>query len=718
MSKDNSQPETIVRNMVEGRRLKKALALSLFLALALGLLYIHLLALPQRYSVGQVVPYSIFAPATFMFEDASLLEALRGSDEFKVVDQTVKPRLLQRFENFRREFDELRSEVQAGAREAGNASGVVTDKDLQPFTRRISAQAERYKIDAGAIRFYLKLQDDDLAQFFSVARTTLELQLDGVVTAEGVKALREGVLQKIIVNPVMLYTYFLEPNILDWQAPELTAEQRRAATVEIAEGSVIVRRGEQLTERMSLQIESLTEPYTARQWRLFYGSVMLLLVLMVLWYKHLRRFARRILDRASTIGQLCGLWLTFLFLGIVIGRLPFEHAYYAVSFSVAALAIVVVLLYDSRFALYFALGLVFMLATVLNFGYGLMLYTLIAALLPPVLLYPGCHRRVQVAFALKQGALNLVVAGVVQFIQMEPLSWQVLAIAAVSGIGAAVVALGLLPVIESITAHLTPGKLTDLLNPENALLKRLKREAHGTYVHSVFVSDLTEEACKEIGAEWLIAKVGALYHDIGKLKRPGFFAENIHDLAKNPHQGLPPETSAKIITDHVKDGLAMAREAALPLDLLPYIAEHHGNYVIRYFFRKAQKLHEENPEKYPAPDIDEFRYEGPLPRSRETGVVMLADVTEAIVRAGNASTVEELTRIVDDVIEEKLEEEQLVQSGLTVGDLAKVKQAFLRMLSAQRHARVVYPETQGDFDFHHGKPRGAEIRDAAKAPGG
>jgi putative nucleotidyltransferase with HDIG domain len=704
--------------MMEGRRLKKTVALLLFLGLASGLLYVHLIAWPQSYAVGEVVPYAIFAPAAFEFEDASLIESLRESGDFKVVDRSVKPQVLQSFENFRREFMQLRADVAAAVSAVHGEAASITDKDLEPFAQRIKAVAERYKIEQPALEFYLQLAESDLDAFFGQIRSELEQQLDGVVSRESIAQLRKDNLQNIYAKPVLLYPYFLEPNVLDWKPPEITAEQRRAATVEIAEGSLIARRGDVLTPRMSQQIEALREPFMKHQWRRFYGALMLLLVLMVLWYKHVRRFAQRILDRASTIGQLCGLWLVFLFLGIVIGRLPFENTYYAVSFAVAALAIVVVLLYDSRFALYFALGLALMLATVLNFGYGLMLYTLIAALLPPVLLYPGCHRRIQVSFALKQGALNAVVAGVVLYTQLEELSWQVVLIAATSGIGAAVIALGLLPVIESITAHLTPGKLTDLLNPENAILKRLKREAHGTYVHSMFVADLTEEACKDIGAEWLIAKVGALYHDIGKLKRPGFFAENIHDLSRNPHQGLPPETSAKIITDHVKDGLHMARDAGLPLDLLPYIAEHHGNYVIRYFYHKALKLHEEDPEKHPAPEIDDFRYEGPLPHSRETGVLMLADVTEAIVRAGSAATVEELHKIVDDVVEEKLEEQQLVASGLTIGDLLKIKQAFVRILSAQRHARVVYPETQGDVDFHHGKPRPAEIRDAAKAPGG
>jgi hypothetical protein len=246
-------------------------------------------------------------------------------------------------------------------------------------------------------------------------------------------------------------------------------------------------------------------------------------------------------------------------------------------------------------------------------------------------------------------------------------------------------------VFETLTSQLTPGKLVELANPENELLKRLKREAHGTYAHSVMVADLAEEACRAIGARALLAKVGALYHDIGKLRRPGFFAENIHDLRKNPHQGLPPDTSVKILREHVLDGLHMARERRLPAELLPFIAEHHGTYLIKYFYYLATRLHQENAEKHPAPAVGNFSYQGPIPQSREAGVVMLADITEAMLRARPDATHEEAQQIVAGIVSEKIEEGQLTDSGLTLGELEQIKRAFGQILIAQRHQRLSYP---------------------------
>ena len=262
-------------------------------------------------------------------------------------------------------------------------------------------------------------------------------------------------------------------------------------------------------------------------------------------------------------------------------------------------------------------------------------------------------------------------------------------------------ALGLLPVMETVSTQLTPGKLNDLANQENELLRRLKREAHGTYAHSNMVADLAEEACRAIGARWMKAKVGALYHDIGKLKRPGFFAENIHNLAKNPHDGLPPETSAKILKDHVTDGLAMAKEARLPAELQQFIAEHHGDYLIKFFYHKALEAHRQDTDDNAEPQYKEFCYDGPLPRDRESGVVMLADITEAVTRARAEADSPQLSRIITEIINEKISEGQLVLSNLTIGDLDKIKKAFENTLAAQRHHRVTYPgKGPAPMQFH------------------
>ena len=399
--------------------------------------------------------------------------------------------------------------------------------------------------------------------------------------------------------------------------------------------------------------------------------------------------------------QISSLFILFLMLGLFIGRLPFNYFYYGVTFAASALAAVLVLVYDSHFSVYMALIMAIILSLALNFEANLLLYTSFGALLPSVILSPGCHRRTQVLFAFLLGLMNLVLAGLIIAISVEQQNIAVYPISFLSGLAAAIFAIGMLPIVETFSSQLTPNKLFELANQENDLLKRLKLEAPGTWVHSQTVAEMTEEACKAIGANWLLAKVGALYHDIGKIKRSGFFAENIVDLNKNPHEGLPAETSSRIIKDHVSDGVGLAQDSRLPGKLLPFIREHHGTYLIRYFYDKAEKAHELDPETADKPILKNFCYDGPIPQSRESGVLMLADVTEATIRARGAKEQSEVELIISSIVNQKIEERQLIQSGLNLGDIEKIREAFISLLVARRHERVSYPEYErSKIHFH------------------
>jgi putative nucleotidyltransferase with HDIG domain len=406
--------------------------------------------------------------------------------------------------------------------------------------------------------------------------------------------------------------------------------------------------------------------------------------------------------RVGALVQFGTLFCGFLFLGLVIGRLPFSYIPYAVSFAVIALCCTIVMVYDAMFALYLSLGLAVVLGLALHYEADLLIYLMGGAVLPPVFLTQWSRRRSQILLALILALFNAALAAVVALVSPLPLEPTALVTAALSGCAGAILALGILPVIETVSSQLTPGKLMELANPENELLKRMKREAHGTYAHSQLVADLVEEGCKDIEANWMMARVGALYHDIGKLRRPSFFAENIHDLSRNPHLGLPAESSAKILRDHVTDGLQMAREVHLPRELHRFIVEHHGTYLIKYFFYQARQLHRQDPEKYLEPVESAFHYPGPIPQTRESGALMLADVTEAVTRARGEMEEDELRMLLDQIFREKIEEDQLTESGLTIGDLEKLKEAYCRVILGTMHHRVRYPhEIATGIQFHY-----------------
>jgi hypothetical protein len=237
----------------------------------------------------------------------------------------------------------------------------------------------------------------------------------------------------------------------------------------------------------------------------------------------------------------------------------------------------------------------------------------------------------------------------------------------------------------------TSLQLLELGRPTHPLLRELLLKAPGTYHHSLMVGNLAEQAAQAVGADPLLARVGAYYHDIGKMQRPYFFAENQTD-GENPHDRLDPETSAQIITSHVKDGLQLARKYGLPQEIQDFIPQHHGTSISSYFFHQACERNGDTQET----SEERFRYQGPRPHSREAAILMLADETEAASRANRPRSVEEIEELVDTLIRTRVEDGQLDNSDLTLRDLQKIKETFVTILQGIYHPRIKYPEDSLD----------------------
>ena len=229
-------------------------------------------------------------------------------------------------------------------------------------------------------------------------------------------------------------------------------------------------------------------------------------------------------------------------------------------------------------------------------------------------------------------------------------------------------------------------------------------EAPGTYAHSINVANLAETAATEIGANGLLCRVGVLYHDVGKMLKPHYFVENQPD-GRNPHDKLKPETSASIVREHVTEGVRLAREAKVPNIVTQFILEHHGTQRIGFFYEKAR---EEG-----GGDIDpgRFSYPGPKPQSKETAIVMLADSCESATRAMQDPTPERVGQLIDTVVSSKVGDGQLDDAPLTLGEIAKIKQQFVKILAGVVHRRIEYPETKHLTDV-------AEPEDNEEEPAG
>ena len=251
-----------------------------------------------------------------------------------------------------------------------------------------------------------------------------------------------------------------------------------------------------------------------------------------------------------------------------------------------------------------------------------------------------------------------------------------------------IIALGILPIMESISGIITPYGLSELGDANQPLLKRLQFEAPGTFSHSMMVSTLAETAAIAIGANAALTRVGALYHDIGKLKRPLFFIENQHYFgAENPHCKLNPRLSKMVIISHVKDGLELAnsKEYLLPDAIQDFIAQHHGTTLASYFYTQAIKQEgADNVIK------EQFRYPGPKPRTKETAIVMIADSVESASRTLKEYSQEELETLINKLIVDKLNDGQLSETPLTLHDLKIIAETLGKSLRAAHHQRIKY----------------------------
>lgn len=283
----------------------------------------------------------------------------------------------------------------------------------------------------------------------------------------------------------------------------------------------------------------------------------------------------------------------------------------------------------------------------------------------------------------------------------------------------AAIAYVLMPVYESIFGILTPSKLHEITNSDLPIFKRLAIEAPGTYHHSLIVATLAEKAAEEIKADSMLVKAGGLYHDIGKLKRPEYFSEN-QSSGFNVHQELTPSLSTLVIINHVKDGIDMAKNLKLPKRIIDIISQHHGTTVVRYFFQKAKERY--NPELHKI-EPEDFRYPGPIPKSKEAGLILLADSVEAAARSLKNVSREKLKRLITEIFNNHLQDGQLDDCGFSLKELRVIANSFLSTLDAIYHPRPSYPgfnfektpEKENEEDIR--KTNGSNSKQTEEKPG-
>ena len=495
-----------------------------------------------------------------------------------------------------------------------------------------------------------------------------------------------------------------------------TAKQRAEAMAQVAPayivpGDIVVVRGTRIT---SAQMEILRELGLVQgrgNGGALAGALALTLIMLALVAAYLWRFDTHRLMQGTTVWTL---GLTGLGV-LLIGRLVVPFSGYLMPLSAAS--ILTTLLLDARIATLFTAVLALIATVALGLDQASAAVVTASALAsivavanirdrlasPRALLYSGVA-------ALATGVAFVLLGDVQNGVGLAP--WEALGWTAVGSLVGVVLSFGSLPLFEQFLGVLTPVRLIELANPNQPLLRRLLMEAPGTYHHSVVVSNLAEAAAEAVGANGLLCRVGAFYHDVGKLQRPFFFVDNQFGAA-NPHDRLSPSLSALIIMSHVKDGVVIGREAALPSQVLDLIAQHHGTTRVEYFWQKARDQAAAAGDGATGPNEAEFRYGGPKPQSREAAIIMLADTSEAAVRALPKPTPQRIEARVRALIRERLSDGQLDEAELTLRDLDTIAATFTQVLSGVFHSRVPYPDNEG------GLPEGIELGgDGAPPPPG
>ncbi|MFP4477248.1 MAG: HD family phosphohydrolase [Desulfatibacillaceae bacterium] len=510
-----------------------------------------------------------------------------------------------------------------------------------------------------------------------------------------------------LVNLVMDFSQrLIRPNLTmnrseTQKRRDAAAAQIKPVLFKIKAGEMLLREGERVTRKHLLKLEKLRSHVSREQvaFRTMGIGALILAFLVTFYFVFLKIRARGTPDKKD-VALIC-LVLLFFFLvakvaSAVMAGMTQESLYSPYPTSVvfgtplAAGAMVVCMFLGMQIALPFAVLMTFCVTALFENTFEIFAYFLINSTLAAYWVRDCKEHNVFIRAGVKVGLLN---AGLILAIYLhragipdQQLAWD-LAFGFLGGVGAGVLTAGIVPLVEVTFGYTTDMSLLELSNLDRPLLQRLMIEAPGTYHHSVIVGSLVEAAAAQIGANPLLAKVCGYYHDIGKIKKPLYFIENQMG-GKNRHDKLAPSMSALILIGHVRDGVEMAREKRLRGPIVDAIQQHHGTSLITFFYEKAKTQRgEENVRQ------DDFRYPGPKPQTKETGLVMLADVVEAASRSLENPTSARIQGLVQRLINKIFSDGQLDDCELTLKDLHQIARSFNKILTGIYHHRVEYTET-------------------------
>ncbi|MFD1705444.1 HD family phosphohydrolase [Siminovitchia sediminis] len=696
------------------KNLRKILSYKVFTSLIFLLLGLLIFAIlftnvkPETYNMElfSIADKTIRSPKTIEDEQKTAEERKRAAEEVEEVYVHNKETAQNRVLLLTSIFDfvkEVNQEEEDSKSKHSNSSKLSLLKTK--LTADVTEDVTESISDRSLTRL-LEADEEDLEKARTVLIANVEAIMDRKIREEQLERERSAInsrieaaaLEKNVEEAAReLGKYAIVPN--DIYDPALTEEKQQQAMeevepVKILQGQVIVQEGHLIDRDIYRQLEMLGLLKSTPTVQPFAGLAIFVLLCMGALYLP---FTKLKVVEDKKLSQL--LLVAIVFIGAltvmkIFGWIEQHHqSGIAYIYPAAVAPMLIRVMVNERFALITAMLLAACGSIVFHGGISgtihveIALYILFSGLAGILFLSERNERLTLLRAGLMIACVNILLIFFLLFIRSGQIShleyFYYLLFGGVSGILSAILTMGILPFLEAGFGILSTMRLLELSSPNHPLLKKILIEAPGTYHHSVMVANLAEAACETIGANGLLARVGAYYHDIGKTKRPHFFIENQMSM-ENPHNKLNPATSKDIIIAHAADGAAELRKHKMPKELIDIAEQHHGNTLLKYFYYKAKEQFQEAEES-------EYRYPGPKPRSKEAAVISLADCVEAAVRSLKNPTPAAIQSLVDSIVQDRLLDGQLDECDITIKQLEQIKSTFCETLSGFFHSRIEYP---------------------------
>jgi putative nucleotidyltransferase with HDIG domain len=643
-----------LKNLIEKSKNNIVYPLLLFIIIDFFILLIDFIVTPPL-KIGDIAPKNIEAPRTIIYKDEEETERIKNLllSQFKPVYTIDQDIILQKISKL--------SELMILTDESSNIT--------KYFSSLSSARINliKKKIEKWLIENYTKgIKPDEVDK---IKQNFINFLINETyIPAQIAKELSE-----ILIVPNM----FINEKETEAKKQELLKSIKPIERL-ITKGEIIVRKGEKITRDKFIILEALGYTFSQKNILRFISFFLTLSALQL----SITIFARKYILIEKNLNIF--LLMNFLFTLSILSSKIFSF-YSPYLNPLTSYLFISTILLDSPLSYIVSLTII-VSSSIFSFSFTIpiLLFFDFLILNSKVKELENRSDYIKIGFLISLIRIPFIIFGKLIFNEPD-LTYTNMIYSFINPTLSAILSVGIIPPIEELFRVATPLKLLEMTNPDHPLLRKLLMEAPGTYYHSLIVENLAERAAKEAGANERIIRTAALYHDIGKIKRPQYFIENLLPGQNNPHDNLSPYISALIIKSHPKDGAIILRNYKFPKNIIDIVEQHHGTSLINYFYNKQIQISK----KY-VPE-DDFRYPGPKPESKEAAIVMLADSIEAATRTITNITPETIEKVIREVIREKLTDGQLENSKLTLEELEKIAQSFIKTIIELRHPRIPYP---------------------------